>query len=48
MAKEMPAGREMDVLIAENIMGYTLSELSLPAYPKYKLFDIERDRKSVV
>ena len=39
MAKEMPAGREMDVLIAENIMGYTLSELSLPAYPKYKLFD---------
>ena len=41
MAKEMPAGREMDVLIAEKIMGYTLSELSLPAYPKYKLFDIE-------
>ena len=41
MAKEMPAGREMDVLIAENIMGYTLSELSLPACPKYKLFDIE-------
>ena len=41
MAKEMPAGREMDALIAEKIMGYTLSELSLPAYPKYKLFDIE-------
>ena len=41
MAKEMPAGREMDVLIAEKVMGYTLSELSLPAYPKYKLFDIE-------
>jgi hypothetical protein len=38
---EMPAGREMDALIAEKIMGYTLSELSLPAYPKYKLFDIE-------
>jgi hypothetical protein len=37
----MPAGREMDALIAEKIMGYTLSELSLPAYPKYKLFDIE-------
>jgi len=41
MAKEMPAGREMDALIAEKIMGYTLSKLSLPAYPKYKLFDIE-------
>ena len=38
---EMPAGREMDALLAEKIMGYTLSELSLPAYPKYKLFDIE-------
>jgi hypothetical protein len=38
---EMPAGREMDALKAEKIMGYTLSELSLPAYPKYKLFDIE-------
>lgn len=31
----------MDALIAEKIMGYTLSELSLPAYPKYKLFGIE-------
>ena len=38
---EMPAGREMDALLAEKVMGYTLSELSLPAYPKYKLFDIE-------
>ena len=38
---EMPAGREMDALVAEKVMGYTLSELSLPAYPKYKLFDIE-------
>ena len=38
---EMPDGREMDALIAEKVMGYTLSELSLPAYPKYKLFDIE-------
>lgn len=38
---EMPAGREMDALIAEKVMGYTLSGLSLPAYPKYKLFDIE-------
>ena len=41
MAKEMTAGREMDALLAEKVMGYTLSELSLPAYPKYKLFDIE-------
>jgi len=38
---EMTAGREMDALIAEKVMGYTLSGLSLPAYPKYKLFDIE-------
>ncbi len=38
---EMPAGRECDALVAEKVMGYTLSELSLPAYPKYKLFDIE-------
>ena len=41
MAKEMTAGRECDALVAEKVMGYTLSELSLPAYPKYKLFDIE-------
>lgn len=38
---EMPAGRECDALVAEKVMGYTLSELTLPAYPKYKLFDIE-------
>lgn len=38
---EMPAGRECDALIAEKVMGYTLSDLSLLAYPKYKLFDIE-------
>lgn len=38
---EMPAGRECDALVTEKVMGYTLSELSLPAYPKYKLFDIE-------
>lgn len=41
MAKEMTAGRECDALVAEKVMGYTLSDLSLPAYPKYKLFDIE-------
>jgi hypothetical protein len=35
------AGREMDALLAEKVMGYTLSDLSLLAYPKYKLFDIE-------
>jgi hypothetical protein len=31
----------MDALLAEKVMGYTLSDLSLLAYPKYKLFDIE-------
>lgn len=41
MTKEMTAGREMDALLAEKVMGYTLSDLSLLAYPKYKLFDIE-------
>lgn len=37
---EMQAGREMDTLIAEKVMGYVLSALSLPAYPKYKLCDV--------
>lgn len=38
---EMQAGREMDALVAEKVMGYVLSDISMPTYPKYKLFDID-------
>jgi len=36
---KMGAGREMDAIIAEKVMGFEMSNLSLPAYPKIHLAD---------